>query len=238
MKEKKGIFLSVLIFIAFGGAAGYGFDKIIPFLPGIHPFFQEIEKRVDKRCEIGKFEEARSIIKRSPLRISSQIALIKKVTELERKASAIKKLGWFHEQIPYGLVKSEVRGEYIWKKDQSIMVFVPSGTFIMGSEKGRSSEKPEVTTTLSGYYIDKYELSNKQYLQFIKETDYKNIPRYLKNKKFRQLNRPVVEVTWEDARAYAYWAGKELPTEAQWEKAARGGLQIPNWRKKRLLLHL
>jgi len=66
-------------------------------------------------------------------------------------------------------------------------------------------------------------VTNAQYRQFIEATGHPK-PRYWNEGRFNQPNQPVVGVTWYDAMVYAQWAGKILPTEAEWEKAARGGL--------------
>jgi iron(II)-dependent oxidoreductase len=103
------------------------------------------------------------------------------------------------------------------------MSIIPAGEFKMGSEYGNIDEKPVHTVYLAEFYMDIYPVTNAQYRQFIEATGTSD-PRYWNNENFNQSNQPVVGVTWYDAMAYAEWSGKRLPTEAEWEKAVRGGL--------------
>jgi gamma-glutamyl hercynylcysteine S-oxide synthase len=102
------------------------------------------------------------------------------------------------------------------------MVYVPEGEFIMGTNKGFNYESPEHTVYLKGYYIDKYEVTNMQYKRFIDYTGYP-APGNWKGNNFPSGKGffPVTNVSFKDAQAYAQWAGKRLPTEEEWEKAAR-----------------
>ena len=121
------------------------------------------------------------------------------------------------------------------EKDAVTMIVIPAGTFIRGSAdgEGRPDERPRKKIFLDAFAIDKYEVTNRQYQKFIDETLHKppfNVYGEGQLAKISEVaNRPVVQVTWHDAVDYCFWAGKRLPTEAEWEKAAGGkdGLLYP-----------
>ena len=116
----------------------------------------------------------------------------------------------------------------IREEDGMEMVYVPAGEFEMGSESGVSDEKPVHTVYLDAYRIDKYEVSNAQYAKCVAAGDctkpmYTNSStrsNYFGNPEYDHY--PVTNVSWHQANTYCQWAGGDLPTEAQWEKAARG----------------
>ena len=118
-------------------------------------------------------------------------------------------------------------GEIEFQKDSSTMCFIPADTYTIGSdsEQADPDETPAHSVELPAFYIDKYEVTNTQYMNFMQATGHRE-PKYWTNDKLNQPNQPVVGVSWDDAFAYAKWAGKRLPTEAEWEVAARGGKSL------------
>jgi formylglycine-generating enzyme required for sulfatase activity len=105
------------------------------------------------------------------------------------------------------------------------MVFVPGGTFTMGSDNGQSAEAPAHQVKLSPYYIDQHEVTVRQYGHFLRETPHHRAPSRIGSAEEKSQpdseSFPIVNISASDAQAYAEWAMKRLPTEAQWEFAAR-----------------
>ena len=163
--------------------------------------------------------------------------------------------GWFGERVPDVLSIGAAHGDYVHSADDAPMVYVPAGHFLRGTTKVDAGvwsgqfgdffevETPQRSIYLSAYYIDKFEVTNRQYGVFLDAVgrgergflhpdtppDKDHTPTYWRDSRLNGPDHPVTAVDWYDAYAYCRWAGKQLPTEAQWEKAARGpdGLTYP-----------
>jgi formylglycine-generating enzyme required for sulfatase activity len=103
------------------------------------------------------------------------------------------------------------------------VVSIPAGSFTMGSDAGLERERPQRQVYLDAFEIDRYEVTNVQYQRFVHEAEV-SVPRYWLEGEYPSglAAYPVVGISWRDADAYCRWAGKRLPSEAEWERACRG----------------
>ncbi|MFC1705530.1 SUMF1/EgtB/PvdO family nonheme iron enzyme [Planctomycetota bacterium] len=131
--------------------------------------------------------------------------------------------GWQQERMPNRMRLGSERSVYLWDTTQGIdieMVYVPAGHFVMGNNSLYRDAKPDHRHWISsGYYMSRCETTWREYLAFCSSARRASprAPAWGING-----DHPVVNVSWNDAKAFCDWAGLALPTEAQWEKAARG----------------
>jgi formylglycine-generating enzyme required for sulfatase activity len=129
---------------------------------------------------------------------------------------------------PASTATPEAGAIQISETDAMVQVYVPAGTFTMGNNLGPADQQPEHQVYLDSFWIDQTEVTNAMYAQCVStgqcapplETHSFTRADYCANPEF--ANYPVLFVNWNQARAYCEWAGRRLPSEAEWERAARG----------------
>lgn len=126
-----------------------------------------------------------------------------------------------HERIQQGRHRSREKTASIQSHD-GLMALVPAGEFIMGSSMGEADEQPVHWVYVGTFFMDTYQVSVSQYARFLDATSQEAPPDWSIMNRSQHQKRPIANVDWPEAKAYCTWAGKRLPTEAEWEKAARG----------------
>ena len=151
-----------------------------------------------------------------------------KIKQAEEALDGANELGLnIEQQAVYQQLQAKLPGERLTtsldslKPSDAPMALVPAGEFTMGSTL-REDEKPVHRVYLDAFYMDKYFVTVGQYAKYLETTGMKAPPEWDIMNQAQHQKRPVVNINWSDASTYCKWAGKRLPTEAEWEKAARG----------------
>jgi formylglycine-generating enzyme required for sulfatase activity len=183
---------------------------------------QEDERRPKReRLAREREEQAQQEGEQQRLEEERKLAQERRRAEEQVKASAEQRSKPIEEARvrPFTPLTPPPAGRELIGKDGAPMVPVSAGEFTMG---GDSIDNPRHPVFLDAFYMDKYEVTTSRYARFLQASGRQLPFKWSEVALVSHGGRPVIGVTWEDAEAYCRWAGKRLPTEAEWEKAARG----------------
>lgn len=197
-----------------------------------------------------RFDKAKTVLGRKPdiILLYEPILSLEERLIIQKSAEFRKDTGGIVEQYTKLNFLITKPSTIINGADNSEMIYIPEGKFLYGSKDddkiSRENERPQKETVLPAFFIDAYPITNAQFNLFLNETKLElkdgeilislndgtseDLCRITKSEKGRYIiqsgfeNHPVVNVTWYGANEYAAWAGKRLPSEQEWEKAARG----------------
>ncbi|MGQ0696477.1 MAG: formylglycine-generating enzyme family protein, partial [Nitrospiraceae bacterium] len=163
------------------------------------------------------------VAKREPAETPSSTPVKPHVSHDEEIKPAEKTKPLTNNQVVHKSTVPHLLSTKITGKDGAPMVLVPAGEFTMGSDNGDEDESPIHRVYVNAFYIDKFEVTNGRFAKFVDAIQSEPPWGFAdKDTPVTDANRPVRWVNWMDAMSYCLWAGKRLPTEAEWEKAARG----------------